>query len=65
MYFCCYFRFLGFAGCMKDFDVANSESLFDFNKPDSRGSNETRGLCYDKAQPGLGFNGSSWARFGK
>lgn len=50
---------------MKDFDVANSESLFDFNKPDSRGSNETRGLCYDKAQPGLGFNGSSWARFGK
>lgn len=50
---------------MKDFDVANSESLFDFNKPDRRGSNETRGLCYDKAQPGLGFNGSSWARFGK
>lgn len=50
---------------MKDFDVANSESLFDFNKPDSRGSNETRGLCYDKAQAGLGFNGSSWARFGK
>lgn len=56
-------RYLGFAGCIKDFDVANSESLFDFTKPDRRGSNETRGSCYDNAQPGLGFNGSSWARF--
>ena len=65
VYCCCYSRYLGFAGCIRDFDVADSISLFDLTKADMRGSNETRGSCYDKAQPGLGFNGSAWARFGK
>ena len=62
--YCCYSRYLGFAGCIRDFEVADSIS-FDLTKADVRGSNETRGSCYDKAQPGLGFNGSAWARFGK
>lgn len=58
-------RYLGFAGCIKDFDVADvPDSLFDLSKPNMTGSNETRGSCYDTAQPGLGFNGSAWARFG-
>lgn len=60
-----FFRYLGFAGCIKDFDVANvPDSLFDLSKPNMTGSNETRGTCYDTAQPGLGFNGSGWVRFG-
>ena len=58
-------RYLGFAGCIKDFDVADApDSLFDLSKPNMTGSNEKRGSCYDIAQPGLGFNGSAWARFG-
>lgn len=66
MLFACFCRYLGFVGCIKDFDVADApHSLFDLSKPNMTGSNETRGSCYDTAQPGLGFNGSAWARFGK
>ena len=60
-----FFRYLGFAGCIKDFDVANvADSLFDLSKPNMTGSEEARGSCYDTAQPGVGFNGSAWVRFG-
>ena len=65
---CCllvFCRYLGFAGCIKDFDVADDpDSLFDLSKANMTGSNEMPGSCYDTAQPGLGFNGSAWARFG-
>ncbi len=62
---CLFCRYLGFVGCIKGFDIADaSDSLFDLSKPNMTGSNEARGSCYDTAQPGLGFNGSVWARFG-
>lgn len=39
--------------------------MFDLTELDMIGPEKSSGSCYRVAQPGLGFNGSSWARFGK
>lgn len=63
-FFIC-FRYLGFVGCISDFKEENNKGMFDLTKLDMVGPDKSGGSCYSVAQPGLGFNGSSWARFGK
>lgn len=58
-------RYLGFVGCIGDFEVDNDKPLFDLTTLDVIGPDKSKESCYNLAQPGLGFNGSSWARFGK
>ena len=58
------FRYLGFVGCMGDMEVKGNAALFDITNFDIKGPDKSSDSCYDVAQPGLGFNGSAWARFG-
>jgi len=58
-------RYLGFVGCISDFDVNNNKAWFDLTKPDEIRPGRSSRSCYSVAQPGIGFNGSAWARFGK
>ena len=58
-------RHLGFAGCISDFTEENNKWMFDLTKADLVGPEKIRRSCYTEVQSGLGFNGSSWARFGK
>ncbi|XP_068741417.1 laminin subunit alpha-like isoform X2 [Montipora capricornis] len=56
-------RHLGFAGCISDFTEENNKWMFDLTKADLVGPEKIRRSCYTEVQSGLGFNGSSWARF--
>lgn len=51
-------------GCMGDMEVKGNAALFDITNFDIKGPDKSSDSCYDVAQPGLGFNGSAWARFG-
>lgn len=43
-----FFRYFGFVGCIKDFDVVNVfDFLFDLSKFNMIGFNEMCGMCYD------------------
>ena len=49
---------------MGDMEVKGNAALFDITNFDIKGPDKSSDSCYDVAQPGLGFNGSAWARFG-